>query len=64
MKPGTPAIFIVLDSDTENKDLVLSQMAKLLENKLKMHSIVITDCKDNATKQFLDTFCGGSQNVF
>jgi glucosamine--fructose-6-phosphate aminotransferase (isomerizing) len=64
MNPGTPAIFIVLDSDPSTKDLVLNQMAKLLENGIKLQSIVITDCRDNATKQFLEAFCGGKEHVF
>ena len=64
MNPGTPAIFIVLDSDPAIKDLVLSQMAKLQESGVKLQAIVITDCRDNATKQFLEAFCGGKEFVF
>lgn len=64
MNPGTPAIFIVLDSNPATKELVLSQMAKLLESGVKFQSIVITDCRDNATKEFLEAFCGGREFVF
>ena len=39
-------------------------MAKLLEHGTKLWPIVITDCKDNPTKQFLEQFCGGSQSIF
>ena len=64
MNPSTPAIFILLDSDPDSKTTVLSHMAKLKENGVKLLPIVITDCRDNPTMQFLDSFCGGPNHIF
>jgi len=43
---------------------MLTQMAKLLENGISLLPIVITDCRDNPTKQFFERFCGSSENIF
>ena len=49
MNEGTPAIFVVLDSNIEEKRLVLMQMHKLKSAGIKLFSIVITDCQDAET---------------
>lgn len=64
LNPGTAAIFVVLDSDEQAKNNALSQMAKLLENGVKILPIVITDCRDKETKSFFEKFCGGKDNLF
>lgn len=60
----TATIFIVLDADLEAKNKTLSHMAKLLEHGIDLLPIVVTDCRDHPTKQFLEKFCGGAENIF
>ena len=50
-KEPPACIFIVLDD--ENKDKVIEQM-KILSMNLKMKSIIITDVKDKASREFMD----------
>lgn len=64
LNPGTPSIFIVLDSDEQSKSNTLKEMAKLMENGAELLPAVITDCRDTATKTFLEKFCGSKENIF
>ena len=59
INPGMPAIFIVLDSQPEDKRISIATMKVLQEQEVSMHAIVISDCQDTETRAFFSEFCNG-----
>ena len=60
--PGTPAIFVVIDSSPEDKRVSLSTMRKLMAKQVNLLGIIITDCTDAETQQLFNDFVGGDQS--
>jgi glucosamine--fructose-6-phosphate aminotransferase (isomerizing) len=59
INPGTPVIFVVIDSSPEEKRLSLSTIRKLMAKQVNMHAIIITDCTDSETCALFSEFVGG-----
>ena len=62
INPGTPAIFVVIDSSPEDKRVSLSTMRKLMAKQVNLLGIIITDCTDAETLQLFSDFVGGDQS--
>ena len=62
VNPGMPAIFVVLDSNRQDKSLSLNIMRKLKARQVNLFSIVISDCQDSETRSFFSEFCGGDES--
>ncbi len=54
-----PAIFVVLDSQVQDKRISISTMKILMARQVKMYAIVISDCQDAETRSFFTEFCNG-----
>lgn len=50
VNPGMPAIFVVLDSDLNDKRVSINTMRKILLRQVNLFSIVISDCTDSETR--------------
>ena len=62
VNPGMPAIFVVLDSNPEDKRISLSTMRKIMAREVNLFSIIISDCQDSETRTFFNEFCGGDES--
>ena len=62
VNPNMPTIWVVLDSNLDDKRLSISTMRKILLRQVDLYSIVISDCTDSETKEFFTEFCGGDES--
>ena len=62
INPGTPAIFVVIDSSPEDKRVSISNMRKLLQKQVNLLALIVTDCTDSETTSFFNEFVGGDQS--
>ena len=60
-----PAIFIVVDGgDPREKAIMVEGMTKLKKEKVPFMPIVISDCQDSQTQQFLLSFTGNPEQIY
>ena len=61
VNPGVAAIFVVLDSNADDKRSSLVTMRKLLRRQINLHAIIITDITDSETSKLFSEFVGGDE---
>lgn len=62
LNAGMPAVWVVLDSNQNDKRVTLQTMRKFMARQVNLLSIVISDCTDSETRNFLTEFCGGNES--
>lgn len=59
---GMPAIFVILDSNAQDKRISTDTIRKVMAKKISLHAIIISDCQDSETRSLFTEFCNGDES--